>query len=225
MSISTRPHPIRLAPSILAGDHANLERSLRQVESVPAQWLHLDIMDGHFVPNLSFGPATVKALRARNDALFFDVHLMLSRPDQYIEAFAEAGADGITIHVEPDYDVGATLDAIRDRGLKTGLAINPGTSAEAARPFLARLDLVLVMTVWPGFGGQSFIADTLAKMEQLAAWRGGGEGDFRLEVDGGIDRSTAPRCVAAGVDTLVAGTAFFRDEDPADFLQTLEGLG
>lgn len=219
-----RPHPTRLAPSILAGDHANLEGALRSVEAVPAQWLHLDIMDGHFVPNLSFGPATVKSLRAKNRGLFFDVHLMLSRPDRYIEAFAEAGAGGITVHLEPSYDLAETLQDIADRGLRTGIALNPGTPAEAAEPYLEKVDLVLVMTVWPGFGGQSFIEDTIPKMEQLARWRDAGRGRYRIEVDGGIDRTTAPRCAAAGVDTFVAGTAFFRDPDPADFLRTLEAL-
>jgi ribulose-phosphate 3-epimerase len=222
---TSHPHPIRLAPSILAADHADLARGLAEVEAVPARWLHLDIMDGHFVPNLSFGPETVKALRRRNRSLFFDVHLMLSRPDQYVEAFAAAGADGITVHVEPAYDLPATLAAIRQRGLKTGLALNPGTPPEAAEPFLAELDLILVMTVWPGFGGQSFIRETLPTMECLAAWRKEGRGRYRLEVDGGIDLATARLCVAAGVDTLVAGTAFFKAPDRAAFLAELEGPG
>ncbi|MFP4283717.1 MAG: ribulose-phosphate 3-epimerase [Opitutales bacterium] len=219
------PHPFRLAPSILAGDHAELGAALRQVETHPIEWLHLDIMDGHFVPNLSFGPATVAALRKRNAALFFDVHLMLSRPDNYIEAFAEAGADGITIHLEPDYDVAATLEDIRARGLKTGLALNPGTDAAAVEPYLEAVDLVLVMTVWPGFGGQSFIPETIAKMEQLARWRAERGLAYRLEVDGGIDLQTAPRCAAAGVDTFVAGTAFFKAPDPAAFVHGIESPG
>lgn len=222
MPSSTSPHPVRLAPSILAGDHANLEAGLRIVESVPTTWLHLDIMDGHFVPNLSFGPDTVRSLRAKNSTLFFDVHLMLSRPDQYIEAFAKAGAEGITIHVEPEYDVAATLQDIRNRGIKTGLAINPGTPAEALRPYLAQIDLVLVMSVWPGFGGQSFIEDTVGKMGQLSAWRSEGQGNYRLEVDGGVDLQTAPRCIAAGVDTLVAGTAFFKASNRRAFFDTIE---
>ena len=223
MSDYPSPHPIILAPSILAGDHANLESGLRVVESVPTRWLHLDIMDGHFVPNLSFGPATVQSLRAKNQGLFFDVHLMLDNPDRYIEAFAGAGADGITIHVEPDYDVEGTLRAIAGRGIKTGIALNPGTSSEAAKPFLSTVDLILVMTVWPGFGGQSFIEDTLPTMRTLAQWRAEGRGHYRLQVDGGIDLKTAPLCKACGVDTLVAGTAFFKAADRREFLTTIEG--
>lgn len=211
------PHPVLLAPSILAGDHAALADSLSVVETAPVQWLHLDIMDGHFVPNLSFGPETVAALRRRNESLFFDVHLMLERPDRYLEAFAKAGANGITIHVEPDYDVEETLEQIRQLGCRTGIALNPGTEAEAARPFLAGVDLVLVMTVWPGFGGQSFMAETIAKMEQLDRWRAENGYHFRLEVDGGINLETGARCKAAGVDTLVAGTSFFAAEDPGAF--------
>lgn len=216
------PHTPILAPSILAGDHANLVSALRVVETTAVQWLHLDIMDGHFVPNLSFGPATVKSLRGSNSDLFFDVHLMLSRPDKYIDAFIDAGADGITIHVEPDYDVAGTLKKIKEAGLKTGVALNPGTDAEAAFPFLEDIDLVLVMTVWPGFGGQAFISDTLGKMETLSKRRAEIGNAFRLEVDGGIDLKTAPQCKAAGVDTLVAGTAFFRAEDKTAFLNEIE---
>lgn len=219
------PNPSILAPSILAGDHAELARALRQVGDTRVSWLHLDIMDGHFVPNLSFGPTTVKDLRQRNDALFFDVHLMLERPDRYIEAFADAGANGITIHVEPDYPLSETLAAIRSRGLKTGIALNPGTGADAAEAFIGEVDLVLVMTVWPGFGGQSFIPDTLEKMTQLSRWRAERQLDFRLQVDGGIDRQTAARCASAGVDTFVAGTAFFRAPDREQFRRAIESGG
>lgn len=192
------------------------------IESAPVEWLHLDIMDGHFVPNLSFGPDTVAALRRRNHALFFDVHLMLERPDKYVEAFAEAGANGITIHVEPAFDRKATFAKIRELGCRTGLALNPGTPAEAARPYLGEVDLILVMTVWPGFGGQSFIEETLEKMAQLDQWRAEGGHSFRLEVDGGINEETAERCKAAGVDTLVAGTAFFKADNPANFAAQLQ---
>jgi len=211
-----------LAPSILAGDHADLASALTVVQSLPVQWLHLDIMDGHFVPNLSFGPQTVADLRKRAPELFFDVHLMLSRPDQYVEAFAEAGANLITIHAEPEIDHRATLAAIKAQGCQTGIALNPGTPAEAVKPFLAEVDLVLVMTVWPGFGGQSFIEDTVAKMQQIAAWRTELGCDFRLEVDGGINLKTAATCRAAGVDTFVAGTAFFKAEDRTAFLAEIE---
>jgi ribulose-phosphate 3-epimerase len=216
------PHPPLLAPSILAGDHADLASALRVVEATHVQWLHLDIMDGHFVPNLSFGPATVKSLRSKNKDLFFDVHLMLSRPDQYVDAFTDAGADGITIHVEPDYDIAGTLDKIRSKGQKTGIALNPGTEAEAVFPYLDAVDLVLVMTVWPGFGGQSFISDTVEKMRKLSAKRTEKGYNYRLEVDGGIDLKTAPTCSEAGVDTFVAGTAFFRAEEKGSFLKAIE---
>ncbi|MGC9453057.1 MAG: ribulose-phosphate 3-epimerase, partial [Oceanipulchritudo sp.] len=188
------PHPPRLAPSILASDHACLAEGLQAVRKLPVRWLHLDIMDGHFVPNLSFGPQTVADLRKRDRNLFFDTHLMLDNPDKHVEAFLEAGSDLISIHVEPDYDVEATLARIREAGKSTGIVLNPGTPAEAALPFLKQVDLVLVMTVWPGFGGQSFIEETLPKMGLLHAWRRERALPFRLEVDGGIDSRTAPLC-------------------------------
>ncbi len=221
----TSPNASILAPSILAGDHADLSSALRIVEETNACWLHLDIMDGHFVPNLSFGPATVKALRERNRDLFFDVHLMLDQPDRYIEAFADAGANGITLHVEPDYDIKRTLAAIRKHGLRTGIALNPATEAGAVEPFLGEVDLVLVMTVWPGFGGQSFIRETVEKMQELSRWRAERALTYRLEVDGGIDLDTAPLCATAGVDTFVAGTAFFRAPDRSAFIRAIEGDG
>lgn len=211
-----------LAPSILAADHSDLAAGLRQVEATAVRWLHLDIMDGHFVPNISFGPAAVAGLRQRNQTLFFDTHLMLSRPDEYIDAFAEAGANGITVHVEPEYGIAETLERIRRAGCRPGISLNPGTDAEALLPFLDQVELVLVMTVWPGFGGQSFIRETLGKMRRLDAWRSERNLNFRLEVDGGIDLKTAPLCREAGVDTFVAGTAFFKAPDPLAFCQQIE---
>lgn len=216
------PNPPRLAPSILAADHAHLAAGLEQVQSLPIQWLHLDIMDGHFVPNLSFGPQTVADLRKRDQSLFFDTHLMLANPDRHVDAFIQAGADLVSIHVEPDYDVAGTLDRIRAAGKQCGVVLNPGTPAEAALPYLETVQLVLVMTVWPGFGGQSFIKDTLPKMEQLSRWRTERGLQFRLEVDGGIDLTTAPLCKAVGVDTFVAGTAFFKAPDKSAFLASIE---
>ena len=196
-----------LSPSILAADHAALGEGLNVVRECGLTWLHLDIMDGNFVPNISFGPGVVKALRSRDDSLFFDTHLMLARPDAYVEKFAEAGADLITVHVEPDYPKAETLRRIRALGKQAGISLNPDTPAEALLPFLDEVDLVLVMSVFPGFGGQKFIADVLPKIETLARLRRERGGNWRIEVDGGVDETTAPRCLAAGADTLVAGTA------------------
>lgn len=215
-------HPVLLAPSLLAGDHANLRASLHEIEQAGLTWVHLDIMDGHFVPNLSFGPQTIKALRTGTD-LFFDVHLMLDNPHQYIDAFADAGADQITIHVEPDYPVASTLQAIHEKGCKRGIVLNPGTPAEAALPYLEDCDIVLLMTVQPGFGGQSFRHDVLPKIGQLDHWRKEKGLAYRLEVDGGVDLETAPKCREEGADTLVAGTAFFKATDRAVFIAEATG--
>ncbi|MFU8848383.1 MAG: ribulose-phosphate 3-epimerase [Opitutales bacterium] len=214
-------HDILLAPSILAGDHANLAASLQEIESSGLKWVHLDIMDGHFVPNLSFGPQTVKALRGLSHSLFFDVHLMLDNPHLYIDAFIDAGADQITIHVEPDYPVAQTLDTIRAKGCKCGVVLNPDTPALSAKPYLQQCDLVLCMTVQPGFGGQSFRHDVLPKIKELSALRTEMGLDFRLEVDGGVDAETARLCTAHGADTLVAGTAFFKAADRQAFIRTV----
>lgn len=210
-------HPALLAPSLLAGDHAQLSTSARIVEDLGLSWLHLDIMDGHFVPNLTFGPETLVALRRHGLKLFFDTHLMLAEPDRYVESFAKAGANQISIHIEPDYDHGATLTRIRELGCRAGLVLNPGTPAAAIEPLLARVDLVLVMTVQPGFGGQSFRADMLPKLQQIARWRTERGLAFRLQVDGGVDLTTAAQCRAAGADTFVAGTSFFKAADKAAF--------
>lgn len=212
-------HASILAPSILAGDHANLAASAQIVESLGVSWIHLDIMDGHFVPNLTFGPQTVAALR-KGSKLFFDTHLMLAEPQRYIEAFAKAGSNLISIHIEPAYDHAATLTRIRELGCQNGIVLNPGTPAEAIKPFLDQVDLVLVMTVQPGFGGQPFRRDMLPKIAQINAWRRERGLNFRLEVDGGIDLKTGPECRAVGVDTFVAGSSFFGAADKAAFAQT-----
>lgn len=217
------PHEVILAPSILAGNHANLKGSLDLIEQAGLHWVHLDIMDGHFVPNLTFGPQTVKALRA-DSKLFFDVHLMLDNPDKHVDAFINAGADQITIHVEPNYPIEATLLKIKSQGCRCGVVLNPDTPVESARPYLELCDIVLLMTVQPGFGGQSFREDTLPKMELLDRWRSELNLGYRLQVDGGIDATTAPLCRSRGIDTLVAGTAFYNASDQTAFATTLASL-
>ncbi len=217
-------HAALLSPSLLAGNHANLAASAQQVSGLGLTWLHLDLMDGHFVPNLTFGPETLAALRRAGSKLFFDTHLMLSEPHRYIEAFAKAGADLISIHIEPAYDHVATLARIRSLGCQNGIVLNPGTPATAIEHLLDAVDLVLVMTVQPGFGGQSFRPEMLPKLRQIDAWRRERNLKFRLEVDGGIDLVHAAECRAAGADTFVAGTSFFRAADQAAYAAAIARL-
>jgi ribulose-phosphate 3-epimerase len=211
--------PPVLAPSLLAGQHTRLAESAAQVAAAGAPWLHLDIMDGHFVPNLTFGPQMVAELKRELPDLFFDVHLMLSEPQNYAEAFVAAGARLVSFHIEPTLDHRALLARIRALGCQNGIVLNPGTPAEAIKPYLPDVDLVLVMTVQPGFGGQSFRRDMLAKIASIDTWRRERGLDFRLEVDGGVDARTGPECRAAGADTFVAGTAFFKAPDRAAFVR------
>lgn len=213
-----------LAPSLLAGDHAALGASARIVQDHGLAWLHVDIMDGHFVPNLSFSPQTVAALRQAGISLYLDVHLMLSEPQKYIEAFAKAGASLISIHIEPQIDHEGTLARIRELGCQCGIVLNPGTPASAISHLLGKVDLVLAMTVQPGFGGQSFRQDVLPKLAEIHAARQARDLHFRLEVDGGIDLETAKLCREQGVDTFVAGTSFFKAADKAAYIQTLKSL-
>lgn len=212
-----------LSPSILAADHAALAEGLKVVVENQLEWIHLDIMDGNFVPNISFGPQAVKDLRKRNDTLFFDTHLMLARPDKYIEKFVASGSQLITVHIEPEYDVAGTLKRIRELGCQAGISLNPDTPVERIFPLLDSVDLVLVMSVFPGFGGQSFIESVLPKIETLARERDARGLNFRIEVDGGVDSRTAPLCLAAGADTLVAGTAFFKAPDKPAFVRLCQG--
>jgi ribulose-phosphate 3-epimerase len=211
-----------LAPSLLAGDHGNLRSSLDEVESDGRQWIHLDLMDGHFVPNLSFGPQTVADLRS-GSKLFFDVHLMLERPDLYLDPFIAAGSELITIHLEPEYDHVSSLKKIRDAGIQTGLAINPDTPVDLFFPYLDEVDLCLCMTVNPGFGGQSFKAYVLDKVRELSKRRAEGGHDFLIEVDGGVGPQHVEECLEAGVDVFVAGTSYYKanPEERAEFARSV----
>ncbi|MFA5205998.1 MAG: ribulose-phosphate 3-epimerase [Lentisphaeria bacterium] len=213
---------VRVAPSLLAADFARLAEEVRRVAEAGAEVLHLDIMDGHFVPNLTIGPALVEALR-KTTTLPFDVHLMVSHPSRFVTPFAEAGADGITFHVECADPVTETLAQIRAAGCATGLSVRPKTPATALLPWLNQLDLVLVMTVEPGYGGQAFMPDMLPKIRDLRQAIDRTGRPVHLEVDGGVGPKNVAEVVAAGANLLVAGTSVFRAADPAAAIRTLRG--
>jgi ribulose-phosphate 3-epimerase len=206
--------PVVIAPSLLASDHGRLAEGAARAEASGGDWLHVDIMDGLFVPNLTFGPAVVASVR-KAVGIPLDVHLMLLRPDRYVEPFLRAGASVLSVHVEAEHEVADTLARIRAAGAQAGLALNPDTPLERAIPHLGAIDLLLCMTVFPGFGGQAFMPAVLDKTREAAKYRDTRGLEFRIEVDGGVSMANAADCAAAGVDTLVAGTSLYGLEDMA----------
>jgi len=218
---------IKIAPSILSADFASLGAEVAAAEAAGGDWIHVDVMDGHFVPNITLGPAIVKAI-APHTSLPLDVHLMIENPERYVEEFAKAGAAVITVHAEACVHLHRVIHLIKEYGIKAGVALNPGTPATAIQEVLDDVDLVLVMTVNPGFGGQAFISGTLNKIKQIRTWLNErGRQDVHIEVDGGIAADTAPLVVEAGADVLVAGSAVFGREDRAaaiaDIRRSYEG--
>ena len=214
----------KIAPSILSADFANLEQAVHNIEENGANWVHVDVMDGIFVPNITIGIPVVAALR-KVTRLPLDVHLMIDRPVRYVEDFVRAGADLVTIHVEADQPQNTleALDLIHSLGCKAGIVLKPKTPAEAAIPYLEKCDLILVMTVEPGFGGQKFMADMMPKVQQLREWMDDINPDCLIEVDGGVDARTHAICKENGANVLVAGSAYFKAEDRAAFVKLVQG--
>jgi ribulose-phosphate 3-epimerase len=214
--------PVIIAPSILASDFSKLGEEIRAITAAGCDWVHVDVMDGHFVPNITIGPDVVKAIRPHTD-LPFDVHLMISPVDLHLDAFAAAGANLISVHPEAGAHLHRTLGRIRALGCKPGVVLNPSTPAGVVEPVLDDIDLILVMSVNPGFGGQSFITSQLRKIEALRRMIDASGRDIILEVDGGVTRETAPQCIAAGATALVAGTAVFKG-GPAAYAANIAAL-